>query len=242
MDRKRLLLDENDVKFVLERNRDYIGRKALFGFDSLIAAIGFLITITMSDFKEFYWIKYLFGVLALFYLIWGLHNIVTYMKRKKFDHNTLFKQLEDIDIMKNHPHSIILIKDDFNKNSNRFLVYYDSRWECRLFVNYHTLGENEEDILNINRHIESELKSKTKSCVFLFDKIHSKYSVSARREKYYHHRFYRLNMDFNKTTRKDSFEIDGKTYYWMSIAQMEADKNIMEKNSDIVNFVKEANI
>jgi hypothetical protein len=39
---------------------------------------------------------------------------------------------------------------------------------------------------------------------------------------------------------QDSFEIDGKKFYWMSIAEMEQDKRIMEVNSDIVSMVKKA--
>lgn len=83
---------------------------------------------------------------------------------------------------------------------------------------------------------------KSKNCVYLFDKLHSKFTVSEKREKYYHHKFYRLSMVSNSDIQKDSFSIDGKTYYWMSIAQMEKDKNIMKKNSDIIAFVKESNI
>ena len=36
---------------------------------------------------------------------------------------------------------------------------------------------------------------------------------------------------------QDSFEIDGKKFYWMSIAEMEQDKRIMEVNSDIVSII-----
>lgn len=240
--RKQLLLDESDIKYIFERNRDYIGRKKSFGFDSLIAGIGFLLTVFLSDFKSNLWLKYFFGTLGIMYLIWGLYNIYLYYKRPKFNTDTLFAQLEDINLMDQHQHSIVLIKDDFNKNSNRFLVYQDSRWGCKLFVNFHTLGNDSQNISNINRHIEAELKAKPKNCVYLFDKTHSKYSVSARREKYYHHKFYKLALTPNKQIRQDSFTIDGKTFFWMSIAQMENDKDIMEKNSDIVGFVKEANI
>lgn len=241
-DRKQLLLDKNDIKLIFEENRDYIGRKSLFGLDSLIASIGFLLTIFLSDFKRLTWLKYLLGILAIVYLIWGVYNIVIYYKGKRFDRFILLEQLEDINLMNKHQHSIILIKDDFNKNSNRFLVYQDSRWDCKLFVNFHTLGNDEENIPSIEKHIEAELKSKPRTCEYLFDKTHSKYSVSAKREKYYHHKFYRLALTANKQIKQDSFTIDGKTFFWMSIAQMENDKNIMEKNSDIVGFVKEANI
>lgn len=242
-DRKQLLLDENDIKLVLEQNRDNIGRKPLFGFDSLVASIGFLLTIIFTDFQQYIVLQYLLSILAIIYFMWGIYNIFLYHKSKSFNKDILFQQLEDINLMETHPHSIILIKDDFNENPNRFLVYYDTRWKCKLFVNYHTSGNSDaENIANITQHIQTELKTSPQNCVYLFDKLHSKYSISAKRDKYYHHKFYRLTMSESDITREDNFTIDGKEYFWMSIAQMEKDKNIMEKNRDIVSFVKEANV
>lgn len=241
--KRQLLLDENDVKYVLERNRDYIGRKVLFGFDSLIAGIGFGLTVIASDFPKSHILKYSLILLSLVYLLWGMRNIFLYYQGKPFNKDILFQQLEDINQMEKHPHSIILIKDDFNKNPNRFLLYYDSRWECKLFVNFHTLENSEDDnIKNIKSHVQAELKTAPQDCAYLFDKVHSKYSASAKREKYYHHKFYRLVLSDNDVIHQDNFTMDGKNYFWMSIAQMESDENIMAKNKDIVGFVKEANI
>ena len=33
--------------------------------------------------------------------------------------------------------------------------------------------------------------------------------------------------------------INGKHYYWMSMSEMEKDKNIQEKNLEVVDFAKE---
>ncbi len=74
---------------------------------------------------------------------------------------------------------------------------------------------------------------------FAFEKVHEKYSVSAKENRCYRHRFYQfLIKEFNEEIEQDSFEIDGKKFYWMSIAEMEQDKRIMEVNSDIVSMVK----
>ena len=37
---------------------------------------------------------------------------------------------------------------------------------------------------------------------------------------------------------RDSFELQGKRCAWMSIEEMEKDPDIMQKNDDIVAFVK----
>ena len=142
--------------------------------------------------------------------------------------------------MEKHPHSIVLIKDDYNENANRFLVYDDPRWHCRLFLNYHTMPGNDTDNLqNIKNHIKLELKATPENGCFLFEQLHSKYSVSAKKEKTYLHRFYRFQVSGNDQLKQDTFTIDGRTYHWMSIAEMEQDANIMEHNSDIVSFVKQ---
>ena len=142
--------------------------------------------------------------------------------------------------MEQHPHSILLIKDDFSQYSNRFLVYDDPRWHCRLFPNLHTLTDSEDaNITNIKRHISMYLKSQTTESCFVFEELHTKFSVSAQREKTYLHRFYRCKISGNAETQKDDFTIDGQHYYWMSIAEMEQDAAIMQYNSDIVAFVKQ---
>lgn len=38
--------------------------------------------------------------------------------------------------------------------------------------------------------------------------------------------------------KKDEFEIDGKKYFWKTIYELELDKNVQEKNLDILNQVK----
>lgn len=112
--RKQLLLDEIDVKYILEQNRDYIGHRFLFGFDSFIASIGFLVTISLSDFKGYNWLKYPLGIIGIIYLVWGIYNLSIYYKNKNFDKDTLYMQLEDINLMEKHEHSIILIKLKMN--------------------------------------------------------------------------------------------------------------------------------
>ena len=50
--------------------------------------------------------------------------------------------------------------------------------------------------------------------------------------------FTNLKLKSSEQIEQDSFQIDGKKFYWMSIAEMEQDKRIMEVNSDIVSMVK----
>lgn len=50
---------------------------------------------------------------------------------------------------------------------------------------------------------------------------------------------YRLSLsNIPEHMRKTSFEIDGSTYAWMSVAKLEMDSNTMKNNDDVIAFVK----
>lgn len=39
--------------------------------------------------------------------------------------------------------------------------------------------------------------------------------------------------------KEDDFSVNGVHYFWMTIPEMQKDKNIMNKNMDVVDFVNE---
>lgn len=174
----------------------------------------------------------------MLYGFWESYQI----HKRPFDKDILYAQIAEANLMTEHPHSIVLIKDTFKENANRYLVYYDTRWKCKLFLNYSTLDSDVgSDENNIQKHLGMELKIDEKNIkgVFQFEKVHEKFSVSAQETKCYRHRFYKYAItSFSEKLRQNSFEIDGRKYYWMSIAEMESDNRIMEVNDDIVKMVK----
>lgn len=186
-------------------------------------------------------IQVILVLIGIGYTIYGIWEIYR-THRYPFDKDILYAQIEEANLMTEHPHSIVLIKDTFNENANRYLVYYDARWKCRLFLNYSTVNSDiGSDETNIRKHLGMELKIEEKniSGVFEFEKVHEKFSVSAQETKCYRHRFYKYAIKFfTEQLKQNSFEIDGRKYYWMSIAEMENDKRIMEVNNDIVKMVK----
>ena len=145
-----------------------------------------------------------------------------------------------IDNVNTHNHSIIVIKDTFNEFSNRFLVYNDTKWDCKFFLNY---KENINNESYIKEHLSNELKIPG-DCInlkYVTSKIHEKYSESDKMNKIYSHKFYLADIvDFSEILKNDVFEIDGRTYYWMSMSELESDQNVLKKNNDIVSYVKEA--
>ena len=130
-----------------------------------------------------------------------------------------------------HEFSLIAIKN----TDNKYLQLYDERWDCWLFPYFRSTDNNRE---NVDSKISEQLGMDI-SCEYITVANHCKYSVSDDVYKIYHHKLYRYVMnDIPDNMNSNQFEIDGKKYKWMSINDMENDSLIMEKNDDIVAFVK----
>lgn len=128
---------------------------------------------------------------------------------------------------------LVVVKDTF---SGRYLVYYDKRWDCKLFPNY----KDSESTLREQVAVDLGLNSAALTLAYLASRVQEKYSVSHGEMRIYNHRLYEIHCcDFPEKFKKDNFVINGKHYYWMSMSEMEKDKNIQEKNLEVVDFVKE---
>ena len=123
-------------------------------------------------------------------------------------------------------HAIILIK-----NKDKFLQYYDKRWDSYLFPNM-KLNEEFTDI-DIIEYVENNLNKKVIDCTFIKNIIHSKYSVSHKEVREYNHYFYLVNID--------NYDFDDD-YKFFSMDELKNNKRIMEVNSDIVSFIEEKNL
>lgn len=162
-------------------------------------------------------------------------------KRNDYSAEVLKEEINDLNRME-HPFSIMGIRDSYNEYANRFLLYYDTRWKCYLFPNGKSSEDEEKNEQYLKRDISNSLKISPEAVRIerIGERIHQKYSVSDQIMKLYHHTFYELHVaEFPEEARKTEFVIDGKSFRWMSIAEMEKDKRIQEVNRDIVEIVKE---
>ncbi|MBR2832825.1 MAG: hypothetical protein IKE75_00025 [Bacilli bacterium] len=107
-----------------------------------------------------------------------------------------------------HIHSIIIVK-----KGNKFLNYYDEKWGMYLFPNLK--GNNVEEIKS---------KYKTDSIKFLFDKVHTKYSVSHNEERKYHHYFYQVDA-----------EVNGE---YFTLEELLNDSKVKKYNGDIIDYIR----
>ena len=237
----KLLIDKRELRFLLEKKRDYIGCKLGNGLENIFAGIGYLASVIIAEYKN---IGFLSGeavktILIIIGIAFSIRGVIMIVKSVKdpYSQEDLCKDIEELNEV-THPFSIIAIKDSFNNYSNRFLVYYDERWDCKLFPSYKTVDNNED---NIKIRLSNELKV-GKDCISLEYKtyeIHRKFSVSNNETRVYDHRAYSATLkNFSAMMKGDTFEIDGKKYFWMTISDMEKDERIMEVNSDVVSFIK----
>ena len=106
-------------------------------------------------------------------------------------------------------HSIIIIKKD-----NKFLNYFDNRWNMYLFPN---LKGN--DINKIKDYYQTD------NVKILFDKVHEKYSVPNKKIKTYHHYFYEVKE-----------KVEGEYFTLEELLNL---PNVEKYNSDIISFIEE---
>lgn len=116
-----------------------------------------------------------------------------------------------------------------------FLQVYDNRWKCWLFPYFRSVNQNKE---NVDNNISRLLRINVTTS-YVCHATHCKYSESDDVYKIYNHKLYRLSLSqIPEHMRDASFEIDGSTYAWMTLAELEKDTNTMKKNDDVIAFVK----
>lgn len=237
----KLLIDEKSLKYLLETKRDCIGYKLSNGIEDTFAGIGFLASLAVAEYKDLGFlsgeiIKVVLAIIGIAYSFRGIIMIVKNVK-EPYNQNDMYNDIKKLDEV-THPFSVVAIKDTFNEYPNRYLLYYDERWDCKFFPSYKTVDNNED---NIKSKLSSELKvdeSKIKLEFKTFE-IQKKFSVSHNEDRVYDHRAYVAQVTyFSDLMKKDEFEIEGKKYCWMTIHDMEKDERIMQINADVVGLIK----
>lgn len=147
------------------------------------------------------------------------------------DRTMIFQLVAEYTMGTTHDFSLLAIKNDDGK----YLQKYDQRWDCWLFPYVRSTDANKENVDNF----VSDLLQKEVSTGYVTQATHCKYSVRDDVYKIYNHKLYQHLLEvIPEHMSADSFSIDGIEYKWMSFKEMENDETIMEKNDDVVAFVK----
>ena len=234
-----LWINETKLNLLLEEKKQFIG--AVVVWDSVISSASFLISVLLASYEEVFGrygfiLKLVFVVLGLVFTAKSIHDVLK-SKRNSYSYKDLFDDINRLNEI-THNHSIIAIKNTFEEFPNKFLLYEDKRWNCRLFINYKENINNESYIIN---HVSNELKVPVSDITikYLAQEVGEKFSESHHEQRVYLHRLYQVEINnIPDCMKKDSFIIEGTRYYWESIRDMEQDERIAMVNSDIVNLVK----
>lgn len=147
------------------------------------------------------------------------------------DQVMVFQLIAEYTVGTTHDFSLLAIKNERGK----YLQMLDERWSCWLFPYTRSTDSNKETVDNF----ASALFQQEVSPSYVTHATHCKYSVSDDVYKIYNHKLYQVQLEIipeHMTT--ETFSIDGTNYKWMSFKEMECDENIMEKNEEVVAFVK----
>jgi hypothetical protein len=234
-----ILLDETKLNLLLETKKRFIGKTVMW--DSVLSAVSFLVSVFLASYRDILGIhgiyfKCVFVMIGIFFTGKSIHDVYNSLKNT-YTAEDLFNDINKLNQI-THNHSIIVIKDSFSKYPNRFLLYFDPRWSCDLFLNFKENINNENFIIS---SISNRLKIDVAdiSISYIAQNIHEKYSVSHDENRVYCHRLYLVSIkNFPSNMKKGTFKVDGISYKWMSLSEMEENPRIMEVNSDIVQFVK----
>ena len=238
----RLLIEKKDLELLLEKKRDFIGNKVTF--DTIIAGISFLLSTFTATYEDILGIpgkiiKSIFCLIGIIYATKIIKDIYE-MHRNKYDHNVLLNDIQKLDKIQ-HKHSLVAIQSPYTSAEKKYLVYYDERWDCKLFLNYKTVDRaDEESVINKVAGDLNVDKSQI-NCRYISSRVQEKYSESHQESRIYNHRLYEIKIQvFPEDELKENFVVNGRHYYWMSISDMERDPNIVKKNLDVIDFVKES--
>ena len=159
------------------------------------------------------------------------------MHKNKYDHNILLNDIQKLDKIQ-HKHSLVAIQFPDTSAEKKYLVYYDERWDCKLFLNYKTVDRADEESVINKVSADLNVDKSQINCRYISSKVQEKYSESHQENRIYNHRLYEIKIQvFPEDEQKENFVVNGRHYYWMSISDMERDPNIVKKNLDVIDFV-----
>lgn len=239
-----LLIDKDKLELLLKEYKDDIGNTKWK--EQVGAFLTALFTLAATDFKNLFGINKKF--IYICYVIYTIKLMIGCVKsmcknyKGGISADKLMNDIILLDEQMTSNHTIIMIKDTYNCYSNKYLLYYDTKWKCKLFLNIKTDADkkkNEKKIIDFvsnSLHIEKDKIS----LEYKIEHINTKYSRSDKINKRYRHAFYEVKISkFTDELKKQKFSVDGTRYQWMTLDQMWNDKAIKDCNTDIVGYVRD---
>ncbi len=234
----RIWIDTKELLLLLERKKHEIGNSCIGNMAYILSGL----TAIYSSYDTDKWIPiWMIDILGILLIVTGGKGMYKVVTKKNYTHKKLYEDIAALD-KTTHPFSIVIIKDTYRPYSNQFLLYRDTKWQCNFFLNYRTQSSEAENEQFIKQRLSNELKIPLAgiTLVKLGKILQEKYAVKEAHSKVYDHTYYEARIApaaFPAALKEKTCTIDGKTYCWMTMEAMRQDKEIREKNLEVVNQV-----
>ena len=251
----KIQIDTERLNSFLQSKKNLI-KKTRFPIDAIVASATFIFSLlTIEKYRISFISKSdldkIFVALLIAYI---LYNGIIYYKslKNKYTINNLYNDI--IRLSKDTSEfSLLIIKDSSQEHINKILLAYDKRWHYYQLPYIKSDFNDTDNINNCKNKASSYLRIPTNiiEISYLGDNYVEKYSVSNKRSKNYHHKFYKIDIilkndkTIKKSTKKlkrKAFKVDGKKYKWFTLDEMLNNQKMMEYNRDVIDKIKEYHI
>lgn len=151
----------------------------------------------------------------------------------------LYKEIADMNIISS---SIVALTQPGVSDSNKYLLYWDTGWNCWFFPN-HKSGSSYEDSKRIlEQYLLTEFKIPEGDCTLqpIGSYENTKYSTEHDENRNYQYTLFRGTVATLPKFRQEDgeFSIAGRMCKWMTVSEMLADEKIQKINHDVVAMVR----
>ncbi len=218
-------IKEKDLLYLLESRKHHIKTRD-FLVQNIICLLSFIITVFASNVLELpFSSKVVISVCGLFYLV--LFGFSVY--GANYSPEALFNDIASSS--ETHAFSLVIIKNE----KGEYLLKKDSRWKTYLFPFKRT---KENDVEDLKDFLSQSFGVKEFSLISEKQVEITKKSVSAQMAKTYHHVFYHVKIDSELLPKQGKFKVNKAVYRWLSIDEMKANKDMIFKNRETIDFVE----
>ena len=127
----------------------------------------------------------------------------------------------------------------------QYLLQYEPRWKGWLFPYIKLGGEDVttntyEEGLPFMLEVLLGIQANDISCHYIAERNLEKYSIPHAEMREYIHRLFRIEIrNGSDLLLQDEFELNHRSYKWMSFEEMKADEAIWAMNGDVISWAEE---
>ena len=215
--------------------------------------LSLLLTFLVSDFRDRFGLKssqweLLVIIAIIISCVWFLYTLIRAIKSLTFD--VLLDELRSHSQSREIFRGLFFLKAPSKKDGFKILTYRDvgTNWDCYLLLHYHfDHSQTQEEQMDEFVAFASNSLGLRKDQIILHhlenvDLDTRKYSEFGRQETTYHMKFFSIHTDKNaniQKLKKPQFQIGGRTFYWLTLDELERYPNTAKRNGDLIRHLRD---